>query len=224
MSNACASGSGLLWRARGLGNGVTMEDWRLLAEDERGRAAAIGHRAARTRFVAGRALLRRSISELLPHLDARSHRLTVARSGRPWLAEHPDVAVSLSHTAGLVVAAVSRDGPVGIDVEPLGRSELPRADDWLTDEERRRLGALPPEARDARLLESWVAKEASLKACDHLGPISRRNIEIRGRRQDALEAITTAYGPSVTTDIISYHLHGGYLMAIATHRRPVARP
>jgi 4'-phosphopantetheinyl transferase len=224
MNTWFPSGSGLVWRTRRLGDGFTMEDWQLLADDERARARAIRHRAARARFVTARALLRRSISELLPQRDARSHHLIVAPSGRPWLAEHPDIDISLSHTADFAVAAVSRTGPVGIDVEPLGRSDLPRPDGWLTGEERRLLDALPPEARNARLLESWVAKEASLKACDHLGPVARRDIEIRRRRHGPLQAITTAPGPSATTDITSYQLHGGYLMAIATHLRPVAWP
>jgi phosphopantetheinyl transferase len=219
MSIRFASGSGHLWRAQPLGDDFTVQDWSLLPAYERARAEAIGHRAARTRFVVGRALLRRSITELLPHLDARSHLVSVAPSGRPRIAQYPDLDISLSHTAGLTVAAVSSVGPTGIDVEPLGRSDLPRLDRWLTRAERRDLDALAPEPRNYRLLESWVAKEAVLKSCDHLGAVTRRSIEVRRSQDGPVEAITTAIEPPATAALFSYQLQGAYLMAIAIHLR-----
>ena len=62
--------------------------------------------------------------------------------------------LSLSRAPGLVVAAVSTAGPVGVDVEPAGSARFPGFED---------VAAHPQEgSRDPTV--SWVRKEAALKA------------------------------------------------------------
>lgn len=206
---------GLVWRTCRFGE-HTAEDWRLLSPDERTRAAAIGHHAARTRFIVGRSLLRRTIRGYLPAIGTQGPAIVVAPSGRPYLAGLPDVHVSLSHMDGTAAAVVSL-GPVGIDVEASGRDDLPPIRRWLTVDERRLLDVLAPPARLERLLALWVAKEAALKAWDHLGPADRRSIELRDGPDSAS---MTAVGPNATAHLLIRGLHGAYLMAIATHVRP----
>ena len=62
--------------------------------------------------------------------------------------------VSLSRTPGLVVAAVSTAGPVGVDVEEVGRAAFPGFDDV----------AAHPQEGSGDPTVSWVRKEAVLKA------------------------------------------------------------
>ena len=62
--------------------------------------------------------------------------------------------VSLSRTSGLVVAAVSTAGPVGVDVEVAGSARFPGFEEV----------AGHPEERVVDPTSTWVRKEAALKA------------------------------------------------------------
>jgi 4'-phosphopantetheinyl transferase len=68
--------------------------------------------------------------------------------------DRDDVHVSLTRAPGLVVAAVSTSGPVGVDAEPSGRARFPGFEDVV---------AHPHEHLDDPT-RTWVRKEAALKA------------------------------------------------------------
>lgn len=89
-----------------------------------------------------------------------------APGGRPYLRGHPELEVSLGHTRGLLVAAVSARGRVGVDVEPAGRGVYgtPLVAEMTTPYERSALAALPEEERNAALVRLWTRKEAYTKA------------------------------------------------------------
>lgn len=95
----------------------------------------------------------------------------------PWL-QHPPLSgvggaacfpartfLSFSHQPGYALAALSRTGPVGVDlmrVEALPDwREL--ADDYLSPEVSRRLAGLPPDGRDRAFAVAWTCLEAGLK-------------------------------------------------------------
>ncbi len=85
--------------------------------------------------------------------------------GCPRLAGVP-AHTSLSHAEGLVALAVSRAGPVGVDVEPLSRAG---AMDEIAARvahplELAAVDELSPAPRRRALLSLWVGKEALLKA------------------------------------------------------------
>ncbi|PWJ23315.1 4'-phosphopantetheinyl transferase [Branchiibius hedensis] len=150
-----------LWATRvtrGSAHGVTS---RVLSDDEWQRNARLRRLEDRELFVTAWTLAR---TALAVELDVRPHALVVdrvcrlcgdPRHGKPWLPAAPHVDFNLSHTAGLVVVAVSTVGSVGVDVE-------------LADQDLSRLRHLilhpAEEAADDELLRYWVRKEAVLKA------------------------------------------------------------
>jgi 4'-phosphopantetheinyl transferase len=72
----------------------------------------------REEFVAGRVAARRALALLAPELRAEvSARTEGQDSGRPFFVGAPGVALSISHSAGLAVAAVAHGGPLGVDLE-----------------------------------------------------------------------------------------------------------
>lgn len=91
--------------------------------------------------------------------------------GRPRLPRDarrtaPDLHFSFSHTGAIAMCALTRRGPIGIDVE-MERAPL------ITAERRQRIehaalllapGRPLPDAADARLLQAWVRLEAIAKA------------------------------------------------------------
>lgn len=86
--------------------------------------------------------------------------------GRPLLVSPHGLHVSLSHAEAVVAAALSWDGPVGVDVERLrplaDRAALTRA--ALCEAERQAVEDLPEPIRDAQVLRFWTRKEAVAKA------------------------------------------------------------
>lgn len=84
-----------------------------------------------------------------------------APHGRPVLLDAPDLHVSVATAGGVGAAAVSVDGPVGIDVEALtGTAFAGFPDVALHPRER----AGPAAASPAGRARTWVRKEAVLKA------------------------------------------------------------
>ena len=88
--------------------------------------------------------------------------------GKPRLADVPELHFSVSHSAGCVVVAVSRDGPVGVDVEEVESWETADLDDvavlTLAPEERAVLSRSPADVRAAVFTAYWTRKEAAVKA------------------------------------------------------------
>ena len=125
---------------------------RKLSREDRARFAAFpsggGRPAERGRqFLLSRALLAFALEETLGGREPPI--LAKDAGGRPFLPERPGLFLSLSHTEGAAVLALS-DAPVGVDVERI-RPIPPRLG--------RRVGAGTPEA----FWRQWTAAEAEAK-------------------------------------------------------------
>ncbi|MEH0555548.1 4'-phosphopantetheinyl transferase family protein [Streptomyces sp. B21-101] len=146
----------------------------LLDPVERGRHDETVAPADRARFLAGCALSRLLLGELLhlPPADVPLRRVC-PRCGGPHgkvRLDLPDAPVpydfSVTHSGAVVGVAVSSDGSVGLDVED---GEAPvdvdgAARTALSGTELTALYALPPAERRLAFLRVWTRKEAVLKA------------------------------------------------------------
>ena len=138
-------------------------DRMLGAEAERYRE--IGHPEVRRRFAASRLLLRYAAGMAV---GAEPEQFEIARhpNGRPYLRGCDQVEVSISHTGRIVVAGISRLGPIGVDVEsverPMDRAEL--AELVCSPYESEVLRGLPQQDRENYLVRLWTLKEAYSKA------------------------------------------------------------
>jgi len=138
----------------------------MLSPAERRRAKGIVSRIAQSRFVAGRATLRRILSQ---YCGVEAERLPIQESahGRPHLdSPFSDISFSVSDSGDFRVVAVSRQVGIGIDLEPSLRNvdALTSTVYWLHPGERRDLRARPPRERRAAFIGLWCRKEAVLKA------------------------------------------------------------
>jgi 4'-phosphopantetheinyl transferase len=87
--------------------------------------------------------------------------------GKPRVAVPLDFSwqFNLSHTQGLVVCAVTREGNLGVDVEPMDRRvNLQLADRYFASLEVEALERLAPTLRPPRFLHYWTLKESFIKA------------------------------------------------------------
>ncbi|WP_158690428.1 4'-phosphopantetheinyl transferase family protein [Streptomyces sp. PsTaAH-124] len=140
--------------------------------------------AGRYAFAVSRLVMKHTAAAVL---DVPPDSLDVAYEpgGRPTVRGlDEDLHLSLAHTEELIVVAVSRRGPVGVDAESVTRRasfELLRSH-VCTPEEAEALAALPDAERAARFLRLWTLKEAYTKA---LGQGMRRRFNAVGFCWDA---------------------------------------
>jgi len=138
------------------------EAWVHLDPDETARArrqreAAAGERLALTYA------LRRAVLGFALGCAPADVPLRRAANGMTSLGE--GVWTSLSHSADAMALALSRHGPVGIDLEQRERAPVMAeiAERVASRAELARLSTLPASIRNSQLLELWVRKEALLK-------------------------------------------------------------
>lgn len=135
----------------------------LLAPAERSRAASLAPAHA-PRFVFGRALLRQVLGPALG-MHPSAVPIEVTDTGKPTLPPSmATVGFNVSHSGPYVVVAVSPDGAVGVDVEPVRPVDERLVRRFLTSDEQRRLPPPGAPGYDEAVVHLWVVKEACLKA------------------------------------------------------------
>jgi phosphopantetheinyl transferase len=140
---------------------------RSLAAVELAYARSLRQPADRMRFVAGRALLRHALTEAVRGTTPpAAWRYREGPHGKPLMDEGlPQIEFNLSHTADCVAVAVSKAGPVGIDIESTGREDCGDVIlDVLTAREQEVLARMEPDRRSVEFIRLWTAKEACAKA------------------------------------------------------------
>ena len=156
-----------VWRVRVDPSPAVLEGaLRILDDHERARAARFRSEADRTRYVLGRASLRRLLAM---QFGLSNERLAFGANafGKPVLTT-PGAGLHFnsSHSGEWILHAFDALGPVGIDVERV-RPDFAALDDFavaLSPEESLRISRLAKPARPRALAQTWVRKEAYLKA------------------------------------------------------------
>jgi 4'-phosphopantetheinyl transferase len=140
----------------------------ILDEKERARAANFRFDRDRQLYMLGRATLRRILGAYLG-IAPVDVPLRAGQHGKPELGPSLGAAAlhfNVSHSGNLALYAVTRDGPVGVDVEQA--RFVPDldgvADLVLSEREKAAFSALVPTDRHAFFHSAWARKEAYLKA------------------------------------------------------------
>jgi 4'-phosphopantetheinyl transferase len=136
----------------------------ILSNQERERAARFRFETHRGRFIAARAVLR---SILSTHLDCAPEDLQFeyGPNGKPTLTES-GLFFNLAHSEDLALIAVTRLGPIGVDVEKI----RPMADAdalvarFFSPRETALFQTLPAAQKNGAFFNLWTRKEAWLKA------------------------------------------------------------
>lgn len=195
-----------------------------LSPEEAARAARMSRSRDRQRFQRARGFLRGMLAR---ELGCRPQEVPLAEglNGKPILAGAvpagaPDF--NLSHSGGIAVLAISRIGPVGIDVErperPFDPMEL--AASVFCPEELATLRGLPESERMERFLIYWMAKEARMKLTGE-----GLSLEPKAIALDLADGIPMSVAAPVwpAVDIHVLHVPGRLqICALATARGAVA--
>ena len=138
----------------------------MLCEEELVRAERFRFPFLRRRFVAGRGALRAILAE---YLSVEPQKLTFSYSayGKPSLLNTSgNIQFNVSHSNDLMVAAICREWPIGVDIE----KEEPRfhamdiAAKYFCRRERDEIARRCGQASLRAFFQFWTAKEAVLKA------------------------------------------------------------
>jgi 4'-phosphopantetheinyl transferase len=137
----------------------------LLTAEEIDRAGRFKFQYDADSWSANRAGLRYILGIALD-LPPREVPIVLSETGKPLLSGPYDTLhFNLSHCDGLALVALSNDGPVGIDLEPIARAiDLLDCENAFCHPDE--IAALPEKTseRAHQLLRIWTAKEAMLKA------------------------------------------------------------
>jgi 4'-phosphopantetheinyl transferase len=141
----------------------------LLERHELERASRFVFERDRRRHLLTRALARTTLARFTG-IAPEDIRFAENAYGRPEIANEAgralDIRFNLSHTAGLVVLALTSGRDVGIDVEAVSRRDasLDIADRFFSPSEAAALRTQPASDRDRRFFDYWTLKEAYIKA------------------------------------------------------------
>jgi len=178
-----------VWKAALIGSPLFTD---LLSSDEQARSKRFLLEKHRTRFTAGRAILRMIIGSYLG-VPPREIRVQYQPNGKPEIHSFTEPArlrFNLTHSGDLALFALTPDQEIGIDVEqvrpcpealqgvgpvcrtgpvrcqvPSGSRDLPAiARRFFSRQEQDWLFAQPAEERDEAFFRIWTLKEAYLKA------------------------------------------------------------
>ncbi len=139
-----------------------------LTEQERAQAARFKVPKPRRRFIAGRGMMRSTLSAYLG-CSPEEVRLTVPESGKPALQQgsgNLDLQFNLSHSGDRIVLALGRDQAVGIDVERLAERRMQQeiAEKHYHPNELALLDAASEGEKPTVFCRCWTLKEAVIKA------------------------------------------------------------
>jgi 4'-phosphopantetheinyl transferase len=138
---------------------------KLLSPEECARVTTMPREVPRQHFVAGRILLRELVGARLGRAPA-DLRIAISAAGRPEGPDHPGLSFSISHSACVVVVALSFDTVLGVDVEEEDRETnlSTIASIAFSANEAGLLAAASVTQRRSAFLRIWTAKEAVAKA------------------------------------------------------------
>jgi len=151
---------------------VTDSHWSILESllevEEKERAQRFHFPHDRHAYIAAHAVTRALLTQWTGH-DASAWRFTIGAYGKPEVVSPPNqpgLRINLSHTRGMVAAALTRHHDIGVDVEWLERQcDIEGlAQQVFTDEERALLGNTPVDKKQDIFLTLWTLKEAYIKA------------------------------------------------------------
>lgn len=139
-----------------------------LSERDAAHALRIPHAGERKRFVVGRHLLRRALTEAIG--EERCFEVEQRGGGKPHLVHGPPhLDFSISHAEGAVAVAVSMQGRVGLDIERSVGLDPDSIASVFSARELAALAELPAAEKPRACLRAWIEKEAAGKLAG-IGP------------------------------------------------------
>lgn len=185
----------------------------LLSDDERARARRLVKPLDAAHFIAGRAGLRQILGAATG-VPANAVVFSHSPFGKPLLGDHRALHFNLSHSHGLAVVAISRQGPVGIDLEHVRPLMDGIEEEFLGASELEAFRGLAPEDRTTALVSHWAAKEAVIKFYGDIRKVDPKDIELKLDLHARPTIVRPAHGSGCS--LVSLEVQSGYVCMLAS--------
>ena len=156
-----------LWFVPAGAHRLLAQDARILAREDWQAIARVRDEHARDLLRATRITLRRALSHAVGNrVKPEAWRFQTTAYGKPQVAPGlPQVQFCVSHIETMAVIAVSRDAPVGVDIETIGQPlDAALVEGFCSPRERQALAQLRGPQQKRAFARLWTLKEAYVKA------------------------------------------------------------
>lgn len=184
----------------------------LLSADELLRAERFHFPLHKNRFIAARSALRQLLSF---YLDCHPQQITFSYAAyhKPYLASPwSDVQFNLAHSYHLGLVAVTKQQPVGVDIEKIRPAHYAAiAKRYFTIEEYHALLSLPADSQLKAFYRLWARKEAVMKAVGKglTLPLSSFSVSLQ-------EDYETIHLEQTHWSVVSFDMDSQFQSAVAT--------
>ncbi len=178
--------------------------WRILDQSEQQHASAFKKNdAMHKRYVEIHARLRIFLSNAT-NAAPEQLRIHKAEYGKPYLADYPDLAFNLSHTANKMVVAIAYHCELGVDIEQCKpRKNLAAlVDKCFAEEEKNYWQQLPEAQQTLAFYHFWTRKEAFIKATGRGIALGLKQCVINPENPNELLRIPDGYGEATSEWLI----------------------
>jgi len=205
---------------------VTVEDanyqayWRVLDETEQIQAQKFKNALLHNRYVEIHGRLRNLLATTLNQSPEKIS-IKKAEHGKPYLADYPELAFNLSHTADRLMIAVGKDCQLGVDVEICKpRVNLPGlVNKCFAEEEIAYWTQLPETQKNQAFYRYWTRKEAFVKATGHGIALGLDQCVINPENPAQFLRIPGKFGMPLTWHVLDIELGEGVCSALVADKK-----
>ena len=193
--------------------------WRVLDAAEQAHAEKIKNDLLRKRYVEVHGRLRNVLAQTLNESPEKI-KIKKAEHGKPYLADTPELAFNLSHSANTMVIAVGWNCQLGVDIESCKpRTSLAGlVDKCFAEEEIAYWNKLPEAQKILEFYRFWTRKEAFVKATGRGIGLGLNRCVINPENQAEFLRVPADYGQASTWHVQDIALGQGVCSALVTDK------
>lgn len=162
---------------------------KLLTKEEKEQKNRFHFRKHQLQYLITRALIRTTLSKY-SDIPPGEWRFGSNKYGKPETAQLPHF-FNIAHTEKIIICGISREYPIGVDIEYFNRKEGLEhiAKRYFTEKEYRDLKSHPEHQQTERFYSYWTLKESFIKACGKglSIPLDQFSFAIDGTRPPQVE-------------------------------------
>jgi 4'-phosphopantetheinyl transferase len=194
--------------------------WRMLDEAEQKQAQKFNHVLLQQRYVVIHGRLRQLLGQLLNKPPEKIN-IKKAEYGKPYLADYPELAFNLSHTADRVVVAVGWNCQLGVDIElckpRINLSGL--VNKCFAEEEVTYWTQLPEAQKNQDFYRFWTRKEAFVKATGQGIVSGLHHCVINPEKPTGFLRVPAQCGKASAWHVLDIELGEGVCSALVTDKK-----
>ena len=194
--------------------------WRVLDEAEQTQAQKFKNELLHKRYVEIHGRLRNCLAHLLNQSPEKIS-IKKAAQGKPYLADYPELAFNLSHSADRVLIAMSWSCQLGVDIElckpRINVSGL--VNKCFSEEEIAHWNQLPETQKNQEFYRYWTRKEAFVKATGHGITLGLNQCVVKPENPSEFLRVPDLYGDASAWHVFDIELGEGVCGAVVTDKK-----